>query len=189
MEKQNSDNVANIPLNASRTINISDRFAPLNEAERSKLVRMRLYKSIFSLFFGLITLGAVVFALLDYKFRFIGLEDIMQGMLILWTFPLVITLIMLYKYRKLSKDIKEGRKQIIVAPIEKKEHRISNKGINDPIQISNYEGTHYYYIWINGRKITSLDSLQFHRFEVGDLAELHIGPHSKRILGDLIKST
>lgn len=189
MEKLNSEGVPNKALNARQTINDSNRFVPLNEEEKSKLVRMRIYKFIFSLFFGLITLGAVVFVLIDYKFAFIGLYwKEVKSLLIFWTIPLGITLIMLYKYRKLSKDIKEGRKQIIVARIEKKEHSISNRDIND-IQFAKYIPTHYYYIWINGRKLTYLDSSQYHRFKVGDLAELHVGPHSKRILSDLIKIT
>jgi hypothetical protein len=96
------------------------------------------------------------------------------------------------KDNKIDRDLREGQKRVIVAPVES---RAVNIDMNDPKLSS---GTPLFIQNMKESKITgySLDIAgrtylvgreKYREFSKGDLAELNIAPHSRRLLSGIKK--
>lgn len=185
INKLTLDGDPNKAVDTGLRMNNADKFIPLSAEEKSKLLSLRVNKLLVSLAFVLQTFILLAFFYYELMSNTYGEVErvyyklnivFLLPMLIILCIPLGIISFMLNKYRKLSKDAKEGIKQVIVAPVEAK------KNSRAKVFFSSY----YYYLWFNKRKIV-LEGWQYHQYEVGDLAELHIAPHSNIVFGDSIK--
>lgn len=167
-------------------MHLSSQFAPINEQEKTQRVWRRLLTLVSSVFFGLITVSILLLVFIDYKISYIPtfIWELYIIIFIGWNILFVITWSMISKYRKLSKDMKEGRKQIVVAPIDATrtdKHR-RRRELPNGIVIRG-KNSYSHYAWINGKKVRLLE---YAGFEEGDLAEIHIAPRSKVLLGNLV---
>jgi len=79
---------------------------------------------------------------------------------------------------KLSRDLKQGQKQIITGPVEAQNIDVTRQTNSD-----GEEGDASYRFWIQvkGKKITVTED-QYYQFKKGDLVEAFVAPYSETLL-------
>ena len=173
----NSENAPNNSPDAGRSLSDSNQFAPINEEEKSKLFRLLGRKFIFICFLGVVLafIGVLINSYIFPSLLFIVLILILSY-----------TVLQIIKCWKISRDIREGRKQIVVARVEEKGTTNNYHTGNNGRYIRSDPKYWKYWMRFNGVKF-ELNGIGPHVYlEVGDLAELHIAPHSKSVVRDPI---
>ena len=92
---------------------------------------------------------------------------------------LVRALLALLTFLSLSRDLKDGRKQIISGPVE-----AQNMDVSRSTSRSGVEGSASYKFWIQvkGKKLTVTEE-EYYQFKKGDLVEAFIAPNSGTVFG------
>jgi hypothetical protein len=88
-------------------------------------------------------------------------------------------LLSLFSFLSLSRDLKQGTKQIISGPVE-----AQNMDVSRSKNRSGVEGSASYTFWIQvkGKKLTVTEE-QYYQFKKGDLVEAFIAPNSGTVFG------
>ena len=171
----NSENAPNNSPDAGRSLNDSNQFAPINEEEKSKLFRLLGRKFIFICFLGVVLafIGVLINSYIFPSLLFIVLILILSY-----------TVWQIVKCWKISRDIRDGRKQIVVARVEEKAYLSNPRRSEYGRGIISHDPNPTCWMRFNGVKFKLNGTGPYFELEVGDLAELHIAPHSKSVVRD-----
>lgn len=79
-------------------------------------------------------------------------------------------------------DLSEGKKRVIIAPIEKKDSQMIERKKHPRSTFSDYEYSYKYWIKVKGQTFYISEEQFLTSFRKGSFIEAHIAPHSKTIL-------
>lgn len=87
--------------------------------------------------------------------------------------------------RSLSRDIREGRKKIVVARVESqrqdiKETDTSSAAVDDNIPLSNPTMSYAYLVKVGGKEL-KVSETQYYKCKPGQPVEIHLAPHSEHV--------
>lgn len=150
-----------------------EQLIPLSDEDRQVLAKKRK----FALYLGS---GFAVAALLLSAVLLVFHTFVWLVMIAPTSFLLaVMGLVRLFMMRLFSKDLRDGRKQMITGPVEAQNIDVTRRKDEDGIE---GDATYRFWIQIAGKKVTVTED-QYYRFKKGDLANAFIAPHSETVLG------
>ncbi len=92
---------------------------------------------------------------------------------------LVRTLLAFLSFRSLSRDLKDGQKQIISGPVEAQNMDVTRSTSRSGVESS---ASYRFWIQVRGKKLTVTEE-QYYQFKKGDLAEAFVAPNSGIVFG------
>lgn len=151
----------------------AEQLIPLTEDER-QILELRRRRALWQ---------APVFAILAVALlALLVLFHTLYCLIALPFFSLVLlvrALIAFLSFLSLSRDLKDGRKQIISGPVEAQNMDVSRSTSSSGVESS---ASYRFWIQVKGKKLTVTEE-QYYQFKKGDLAEAFIAPNSGIVFG------